>query len=273
MGNPNKTLCLAVLSGKGGVGKTNIALNLGYALYAQSQAAMLMDCDLGLANLDVMLGISPDKNLQDLLTPGVSPAEVVYPLEKNGLDLLPAASGVPELVEMDEEQREELFRKLRDLLSRYGYLILDLGAGISPTVLSFASMAHLRLVVVTPEPTSLTDGYALMKVLVTKHQAEEFHVVVNDASTIAEAKATFARLAAACKKFLDIEPVYLGAVRHDRAVPDSVRKQTPLLKNAPRSGAARDILALSQAIMKYREQNQGFLSASPLLSNFPLGTP
>ncbi len=269
MSNPNKTLSLAVLSGKGGVGKSNIALNLGYALYAQNQSAMLMDCDLGLANLDVMLGISPEKNLQDLLTPEVSPLDVVTVLEKNGLDLLPAASGVPELVEMDEEQREELFRKLKDLLGRYSYLILDLGAGISPTVLSFASMAHLRLVVVTPEPTSLTDGYALMKVLVNKHHVEEFHVLVNDAASTAEAKATFTRLAAACRKFLDIDPVYMGSVRHDKAVPDSVRKQTPLMKNAPRSGAARDILALSQILIKYREENQAFLSASSPLSNFP----
>ena len=106
MSNQNKTLSVSVMSGKGGVGKTNISLSLGYALHKTGNSLLLLDCDLGLANLDVLLGISPDRNLQDLLRPEVKPADVVVTIEKGGFDFLPAASGVPELVEMDEDMQD-----------------------------------------------------------------------------------------------------------------------------------------------------------------------
>ena len=226
--NPNKTLSVTVMSGKGGVGKTNIALNLAYALHAAGSRIMLMDCDLGLANLDVLLGISPERNMQDLLRPDVSSSEVVVKLEDGGLDLLPAASGVPELVEMDEDMQSILFKKLVQLISRYQYLVLDLGAGISQTVLSLAAMTRFRVVVMTPEPTSLTDSYALMKVLKAQHGVTDFHVVVNDVSSMAEAKQAFERLSAACHKFLNIDLIQLGVVPHDATVTEAVRRQTPV---------------------------------------------
>ena len=163
--NARKTLSVAVVSGKGGVGKTNLALNLGYALHKAGHPVMLMDCDLGLANLDVLLGLAPDKTLQDMLQPGVTSAEVVLPIEPGGFDFLPSASGVPELIDLDEDLQRLLFSKLTSIIGSYEYLLMDLGAGISRTVLSFAAMAQERLVVITPEPTSLTDGYAMIKVL------------------------------------------------------------------------------------------------------------
>lgn len=155
--NHNNTLSLAIMSGKGGVGKTNIVLNLGYAMHEASMTSMLMDCDLGLANLDVLLGISPDRNLHDLLQTGVDAEDVLVSIE-DGFDMLPATSGVPELVEMDEDLQDILFKKLISLAGEYDFLMLDLGAGISQTVLSLAALTQLRVVVVTPEPTSLTDS-------------------------------------------------------------------------------------------------------------------
>ena len=161
--NANKTLSLAIMSGKGGVGKTNLSLNLSYALNAGGNSLLLMDCDLGLANLDVLLGISPETNMQDLLTSGAKPSDIVIPIEKGKkFDILPAASGVPELVEMDDDMQELLFSKITKLVGGYQYLVLDLGAGINGTVMSFASMTQMRIVVITPEPTSLTDSYALI---------------------------------------------------------------------------------------------------------------
>lgn len=109
--NPNKTLSLAIMSGKGGVGKTSISLNLGYALYQAGLKTLLMDCDLGLANLDVLLGLAPEKNLQDLLKQDTKTADVAVAVEQNGLDVLPAASGVPELVDMDEDMQNVLLEK------------------------------------------------------------------------------------------------------------------------------------------------------------------
>ena len=121
----NKTLSISILSGKGGVGKTNLALNLSYCLHNSGRHVLLMDCDLGLANVDVMLGISPERNLQDLLQPQYMSKDVVVPLEEPGFDFLPAASGVPELVEMDEDMQSVLFDKLTGVISQYDYLILS----------------------------------------------------------------------------------------------------------------------------------------------------
>ena len=187
MTEANTTLSISVASGKGGVGKTNLALNLCLALHELGNTLVLLDADLGLANLDVLLGLSPEKNLQDLL--GDASAEnVVIPLAGDGLVLLPSASGVAELVEMDDDVQSLLLGKLDALFRRYDFLILDLGAGISPTVLSFAAMPQERIVVITPEPTSLTDSYALIKVLCTQRQIRNFQVIVNMAESQKEAK-------------------------------------------------------------------------------------
>jgi flagellar biosynthesis protein FlhG len=265
MDNPNQTLSLAVLSGKGGVGKTNLALNMGYALHAAGHSLLLMDCDLGLANLDVLLGLSPDKNLQDLLREGVRPHDVVLPLEPGGLDILPAASGVPELVEMDEDMQGLLFQRLNDLVSRYHFLVLDLGAGINRTVLSFAKSARRRLVVVTPEPTSLTDGYAVIKVLASQHGVRDFWVVVNQAADAREARQTFKRLDMACRNFLNLELTDLGHVLQDPTLVEAVRRQTPLLKFAPKSQAGRDIFSLAVKVEKFRTDSLAELTKAPVL--------
>ena len=266
--NKNKTLSLSIMSGKGGVGKTNIVLNLGYALHQAAMTAMLMDCDLGLANLDVLLGISPDKNLHDLLQTGVDAEDVAVAIE-NGFDMLPATSGVPELVEMDEDMQDILFKKLVQLAGRYDFLMLDIGAGISRTALSFAALSQLRIVVVTPEPTSLTDSYAMIKVLATQHEVRDFLVLVNQSTSSGEAKQTFERLSAACKNFLGIDLRYLGQISQDPTLVESVRRQTPLMKFAPEAPASKDIQALSKRLMRYREDNLERIAERPILKDFP----
>ncbi|MCA1945440.1 MAG: MinD/ParA family protein [Desulfovibrio sp.] len=250
---PNKTLSVAILSGKGGVGKTNIALNLSYCLFKAGHPLLLMDCDIGLANLDVLLGIAPEKTIQDLVDEDTPLQEIITPLARGGFDLLPAASGVPELLELDDDAREHLFERLRPLFSRYNFAFMDLGAGISPTVLSFATMSHVRVVVVTPEPTSLTDSYALIKVLATQHGLREFHVVVNMAESHAEEREAFHRLNATCERFLGFSVTFLGGISLDKQVADAVRKQSPLMKLAPKSNAARDMMAVAVKLAKLRE--------------------
>lgn len=249
----NKTLSVAIMSGKGGVGKTNIALNLSYCLFKAGHPMLLMDCDIGLANLDVLLGIAPDKTIQDFVDDDTPIREIVIPLSRGGFDLLPAASGVPELLDLDEDAREHLFERLHPLFQNYDFAFMDLGAGISPTVLSFAAMSHLRVVIVTPEPTSLTDSYALIKVLATQHGVKDFHVIVNMAETKAEEREAFHRLNAACEKFLGFSVTKLGAIGHDKHVPEAVRKQSPLMKMAPSSKAARDLMAIAVKLDKLRQ--------------------
>lgn len=265
--NPKATMSVAVLSGKGGVGKTNLALNLGFALFKAGHRLLLMDFDVGLANIDVLLGLAPEKNLQDLFAPDTRAEDVVVPIEEGGFDFLPSASGVPELLDLDEDMRDVLFRKLNTVLGRYDYLLLDLGAGISQTVLSVARMAHLPLLVVTPEPTSLTDGYAVMKVLATRHGLTSFHVLVNQVSSPAEGRSTFERLASACKRFLDLELGYLGAVHSDPMVHEAVRRQSPLLKYAPRCQAAQDILNAAVRLHRLRQSREGDLKRQTVLQN------
>ena len=268
MENENKTVSIAIMSGKGGVGKTNLALNLGYALHQAQQKLLLMDCDLGLANLDVLLGISPERNLQDLLQEGVNPNDVVVAIEENGFDLLPAASGVPELVEMDEDVQETLFRRLVSLVGNYQFLMLDLGAGISPTVLSFASSPMMRIVVVTPEPTSLTDSYALMKVLSAQHGVKDFCVIVNQVANKDEGKLTFDRLATACKNFLGISLTFFGSIRTDSKLVEAVIQQKPLLAFAPNAPAAQDIQNLAEKLLKFRSANASLIMEKPVMKNF-----
>lgn len=267
--NPNATLSVAILSGKGGVGKTNLALNLSYALFRANHRVLIMDFDVGLANVDVLLGLSPEKNLQDLFRPEVTASEVIVPIEAGGLDFLPAASGVPELLEMDDDMREILFRKLNAVFAGYDYLTLDLGAGISPTVLSVAAMSHLRVLVVTPEPTSLTDSYAVIKVLHTQYGIDDFHVLVNQTATSAEAQTTFKRLNAACQRFLAIELNFLGGVHTDPALPDAVRHQVPLLRHAPGCRAAKDILSGAVRLHRLRQDRNATLREMPVLGKIP----
>lgn len=266
----NQTISISIMSGKGGVGKTSLALNLSYALHGFGRSCLMMDCDLGLANLDVMLGVTPDRNLQDLIISGADPKSVVYPVEVPGFDFLPAASGVPELVEMDEDLRAQLLSRLDSVFRRYNYLILDLGAGISSTVLAFAAMTRQRIVVVTPEPTSLTDSYALIKVLATQHAIKDFKVVVNQAASSDEAKLTFTRLSAACVKFLKFEPEFLGFVRQDKMLPESVRRQKALLKIAPQSPAASDIKAIAAKIETDRARLLPQIAYEPVLNTAPI---
>ncbi|RQD59721.1 MinD/ParA family protein [Desulfonatronovibrio magnus] len=265
MDNQTKTLSISIMSGKGGVGKTNIALNLAFALHDEGANTLLIDCDLGLANLDVMLGIAPEGSLHDLLSRDAEIEDILFNLGEKGLDLIPAASGVTDLLELDEDQQDHVINKLDKILKRYKCLVLDIGAGISPTVQAFASMTHHQIVVITPEPTSLTDGYALIKVLYTQKKARNFHVLVNMVGSEQEAKTGFERLRAACDKFLNLRVNYLGFVRQDKSVPDAVRSQKPFIRFAPKSLPSKDIATIARRVVDLRKFSLDYISSSPVL--------
>jgi len=247
----NSTLSVAILSGKGGVGKTNITLNLAYALYQAGFKALLMDCDMGLANLDVLLGITPEGNIQNALLGDRTLEEVLFPVEP-GLDVLPAASGVPEMNDLKPELRDLLLERLKPVLGRYDYLFMDLGAGISETVQTFAALAATRIVIITPEPTSLTDSYALLKVLNNRFGLRDFMILVNQATSAREAQGAFEKLHGACRHFLHFEPVLLGHTRFDKKLPEAVCRQQSLLRYAPGCPAAQDFQALATRLQKIR---------------------
>jgi len=262
------SMSVAIMSGKGGVGKSNLSLNIGYALASKGHPLLLMDCDLGLANLDVLLGISTDENLQDVLLRGSDVKEAIISLKKGtaeAFDILPAASGVPELTDMNSDTRDLLIKSLLPALSQYEIVIMDLGAGIHGTVQSFAAMAAVRVVVLTPEPTALTDAYALIKVLGQDLGIKDFLVIVNDVANKKDEEMTFKRLEMACQKFLGINPVLLGSVRHDAKMTEAVIKQKPLLELFPNAIASKDIYILAERLLKIYVSMKPILEGKPVL--------
>ncbi len=265
MANTNRTLSVSILSGKGGVGKTNLALNLAYGLYDMGKNTLLVDCDLGLANLDVMLGIAPESNLHDLFNSQASAEDILYNLGEKGLDLIPAALGVTDILNFDDDQQDLIVRKLGRIMRRYHFIILDIGAGISPTVQSFAGMTHHQIVVITPEPTSLTDGYALIKVLSVQKKVKNFHVLMNMVSTKQEAMQGYERLRAACDKFLGLRINFLGYIRQDSSVPEAVRHQKPFIRYAPKSVSAQDIGSVARKLSELRNFSLDYIADSPVL--------
>ena len=261
------TLSLALMSGKGGVGKSNLALNLGYALAIQDFPVLLLDCDLGLANQDVLLGIRTQKNLLDVLNDEAQVSETIIKIKsgwKSSYDILPAASGVPELVEMNPVMRDTLFRRLEPELANYDFVILDLGAGISDTVQAFAAMAAIRVVVLTPEPTSLTDSYALIKILYSNRGLDDFYVLVNQVENSKEEKDTYNRLSLACEKFISFKPKYIGSVRMDPKFPEAVRMQKPLLELYPNTAAANDIKQIAAQLESIYQEMKPELADQPV---------
>lgn len=265
----NTTLSVALLSGKGGVGKTNLTLNLACALHDVHFKALLMDCDLGLANLDVLLGITPEGNLQTALLGEANIDDVLYRVDADGLDVLPAASGVPELTELQPEMRELLLSRLEPVLHHYDYVFMDLGAGISGTVQTFAALAAVRVIVITPEPTSLTDSYALIKVLNSRYGLRDFMVLVNQVTSTAEANAAFEKLQGACRHFLHLDPMLLGHVRNDKKLSDAVCRQQPLMTYAPTAPAAQDIRTLANRLQQIRLSMLEWLESRPVLQPLP----
>ena len=261
----NDTMSVAILSGKGGVGKTNLALNIARILYKNNEPTLLMDCDLGLANIDVLLGLRADYTLHDVLSQKIEPENALVTIEEKGFDFIPAASGIPELTHIDEDSLALLFSELEPILHNYKYLFLDLGAGISPTVLSFARLAHVRIIVVTPEPTSITDGYAVMKVLTSQYGLTDFHILVNQVSSKTEFELASSRICGATSHFLGFTPKVIGFVQQDKAVLEAVIEQTPFTKLTPDSAASKNVIEIAKKLENLRKELAGVIQAGPIL--------
>lgn len=238
---------IAVTSGKGGVGKSNVVVNLGLAFARQGLNVMLIDADLGLANLDILLGLTPKFTMQDLLSLRKSLAEVMVE-GPEGIKILPASSGIPELAELDEYQKMFLLNELDNYSENLDVVLIDTGAGISRNVLFFTIAAMERIVVANNEPTSITDAYALMKVLVTKHGETRFKLLVNGLAKPQEGELVYRALLRVTERFLgrEISLEYLGVIPHDEAIPKAVLKQQPALSLFPKSRVSRCFTRLAR---------------------------
>ena len=244
-------LVFSVTSGKGGVGKTNLAVNLAHCLSRLGKRVVLIDADLGLANVDVLLGLTPQKNFFHLFHEGASLRDILCPTPY-GFSILPASSGMSEMLNLSTGQKLELLEAVDELEDELDYLIVDTGAGINDNVLYFNLAVQERLVVLTPEPTSLTDAYALIKVLKLTHGVERFRVCVNMSIDAKGAREFYARLHQGCDHFLSgVSLDLVGIVPRDMDVCKSVIRQEPFCVAAPESPAGKAVEALARSIANW----------------------
>ena len=245
------TQVIAVTSGKGGVGKTNVVANLGYALTTLNKRVLVLDADIGLANLDVLLGFSPQYNLQHVLNGEKTIAEVIV-TGPGGMKILPASSGVQELSELTSAQKLCLLSELDPLYDETDILLIDTSAGISSNVMYFNVAAQEILVVVSPEPTSITDAYAMMKVLFLKYSETHFRLLVNSAKNAEEAQEVFNHVSLVGQKFLNLSIDYWGYILRDEHVVKAVRQQKALVTLYPQAAASKCFFDLAKKVCENR---------------------
>jgi flagellar biosynthesis protein FlhG len=241
---------MAITSGKGGVGKSNVTINLAVAFDLLGQRVLIMDADLGLANIDVLLGLTPRYNISHVLE-GKKRLEDVIISGPGNIRIMPASSGIHELTHLTDEQKLNFLNMFDGLETELDILLIDTSAGISDMVLYFNLAAQERIVVVTPEPTSLTDAYALIKVLYTRHGERNFRILANSVKDEKEGKALFAKISRVADHFLDgISLDYLGSIPFDPAVRKAVMQQRALMEIFPEAMASRAFTLLAKNIQK-----------------------
>ena len=239
---------IAVTSGKGGVGKTNIVTNLAIALQRQGIRVLVLDGDLGLANVDLLLGVAPQFDLQDVILGKRNLRDIV--LEgPDGIRVLPAASGVEELANLDEYRTECLVRSLAELENETDLILVDSPSGIGNHATALVQAADQILVVTTPEPTSFSDAYAMIKVLVRRRLKCVPALLVNQADSEEAALTVARRVRSVAKRFLNIEIDYWGYILADESVPKSVLRQEPFLSTYPYSPASSCVYQLARRVL------------------------
>jgi flagellar biosynthesis protein FlhG len=246
-GRAPHTRVIAVTSGKGGVGKTNIVANLGYAFTRLGKKVLILDADLGLGNLDVLLGLAPKYNLSHVIMGQKSINDIIVEGPGNML-ILPASSGIQELTQLTQEQKVQILSELDQVIDTVDIFLIDTAAGISSNVMDFNVTAHEIIVVVSPEPTSITDAYALMKVLSVKYAEKCCKIIVNLAGTSQQGKEVFRQLNMVTERFLDMTIDYLGSVLFDANITQGVKHQKLVSELYPDTQASRCFTGLARKI-------------------------
>ncbi|MDY6949933.1 MAG: MinD/ParA family protein [Thermodesulfobacteriota bacterium] len=250
-GARHNTRVIAITSGKGGVGKTNIVANLGFSLSQLGKKVLILDADVGLGNLDILLGLTPRYNLSHVIA-GMKTIGQITVDGPGNMSILPASSGIQELTELTKEQKIQILTELDALLDPVDVLLIDTAAGISSNVVTFSCTAQEIIVVVSPEPTSITDAYALMKVLFLKHATSHFKLLVNLAHDSKEADEVFRQLNLVTERFLDISIEYIGHVLLDRNLTKSVKRQKLVCETYPYSAGSGCFTDLAHTISASR---------------------
>ncbi|MCL2520698.1 MAG: MinD/ParA family protein [Spirochaetaceae bacterium] len=257
--NDKKLRIITIASGKGGVGKTNVSVNLALAYARLGKKVIVMDADLGLANINVIMGVIPKYNLYHVVRKQKTMREVI--IETNyGIQIVPGASGFSKIANLDEDERQNFVTQLQEL-AYADILIVDTSAGVSGNVLSFVEAADDVLIVTTPEPTAITDAYGLIKIISTEIESQDFNLklIINRAQSVTEAKKVQQRVIAIASQFLNLKLDYLGFIYDDPVVSQSVRKQVPFLVAEPKSRPSECVMHIVSKLEKidYRSEGSG----------------
>ncbi len=259
---------ISITSGKGGVGKTNIVANLGFTLRRFGKKVLILDADLGLGNLDVLLGLTPQYNLSHVIRGEKKLSEIVI-TGPGGMQILPAASGIQDLTALTQQERYLVFSQLDAFMHDFDIMLIDTAAGISANVLYFNINSDEILVVATPEPTSITDAYAMMKVLSVKHSTDRFNLVVNAAANAQEAEDVYRQLSLVADRFLNISMEYYGCILLDENVRKGVRQQKAVTEMAPLAKASRNFIDLTRKIVASPVSNRRARTADWCMTEMP----
>ena len=240
---------ISVTSGKGGVGKTSVTVNLAVALARLGRQVLIWDADLGLANVDILLGLNSQYNINHLLNGDKTLEEIIIE-GPEGVKIMPASSGIQEMAALSEGQKVRLLNEFDHYNLDLDFLLIDTGAGVSSNVMYFNMAAQECIIVVTPEPAPITDAYALIKIMTTKYHAKRFKILMNIVSSAEEAKAVFTLLASIADKHLDsISLDYLGYIPRDEYISRSIKRQRALLDLYPSSESSKFFNDLAERLI------------------------
>ncbi|HIM08663.1 MAG TPA: MinD/ParA family protein [Gammaproteobacteria bacterium] len=236
---------IAITSGKGGVGKSNVAVNLGLKLAQQGKRVLLFDADLGLANIDILFGFVAKHNVADVLNGKFHLRDIMVEAA-DGMKVLPSTSGLLQLENPSQSELAKLAEQMDEVSEDFDVLLLDTGAGLRSTALFFCSAAEEVLVVTTPEPTAITDAYAMIKVLNTDYDVHEIKLLINEAIDDREARQVFDKLAKVSKKHIDFDLDYAGMVVKDIQLEKAVRKRKPVVQSYPSAPSSQSFQRLAE---------------------------
>jgi len=253
--NPKPLKIIAVSSGKGGVGKTNVSVNLALSLAKQGKEVLLLDADLGMANVDVLLGLTTEYDLSHVISGERTLDEIIIDGPSN-LKIIPASSGINEMANLTQAEQAGLINAFSEIGNAVDVLIVDTGAGISDTVINFCRASQDVIVVVHDEPASITDAYAFIKVMSRKHEVSRFHVLANMTHDAHEGRQLFMKLSKATDRFLDVVLTFTGTVPYDEKLRKAIQHQRAVVEAFPRSPSALAFKRITRQINNWSDEGK-----------------